>query len=535
MTLRGPTPLHRFRLSLAPFVLAIVSACSSAGGGAAADGGYAGARDMFVTGYEQLEIFYIEPVNLDDLTMAGLSHLSTLDPKLKFEHGDRTITIVEDGKPVRALDVPDGNHAKPWGIFTANAVIAAEAASPTLRDKPAEDIYQAVFTGITAKLDGFSRYASAEAAEDNRASRDGFGGIGIRISLEDGKVRIVSVMHYTPAERVGLMNDDVITHIDGKPVAGLDQHAVVAMLRGPVDSQVKLTVQRGGEPTPRELGLTRALVVPETVTYRREGDVAYIRIYGFNAETASSLRREISNAQADIGKKLRGYILDLRGNPGGLLDQAIAVSDLFVDSGRIVSTHGRHPDSHQYFEATEGDVADAKPVVVLVNGGSASAAEIVAAALQDDERAVVVGSNSYGKGTVQTVVRMPNNGELTLTWARYHAPSGYTLNHLGVLPSICTSRAEDSRDVRATVTALKEDRVAAIPTLARNAASPTDIAALNKLRAACPARKEENPVDLQVALQILAEPHLYARAVHLADVPGQAAAAALPLPAASNP
>jgi carboxyl-terminal processing protease len=520
---------------LAPFIVAILSGCSSAGGGAAADGGYGDAREMFVTGYEQLETVYIEPVNFDDMTMAGLGHLSTLDPKLKFEHGDRVITIIEDGKPARALDVPDGNQAKPWGIFTATAVTAARTASPTLRDKSAEDIYQAVFTGITAKLDGFSRYASAEAADDNRASREGFGGVGIRISMEDGKVRVVSVMHYTPAERVGLQTDDVITQIDDKPVAGLDQHTVVAMLRGPVDSHVKLTVQRGTEPKPRELSLTRAHVVPETVTYRREGDVAYIRIYSFNLETADSLRREISNAQAEIGKRLRGYVLDLRGDPGGLLDQAVAVSDLFLESGHIVSTHGRHPDSHQYFEATEGDITDAKPVVVLINGGSASAAEIVAAALQDDERAVVVGSNSYGKGTVQTVLRMPNNGELTLTWARFHAPSGYTLNHLGVLPSICTSRAEDSRDARATVAALQENRVAAIPTLARNATSPTDIAALNKLRAACPARKEENPVDLQVALRILSEPQLYARAVHLADVPGQAAATTLTLPAAGTP
>src|SRR4029453_18190026 len=233
-------------------------------------------------------------------------------------------------------------------------------------------------------------------------------------------------------------------------------------------------------------------IVPETVTFERKGSVAYLRVYGFNQDTADSLRKEMLHAQQDIGTGLKGYIMDLRGNPGGLLDQSVAVSDLFIGHGRIVSTHGRHPDSHQYFEATAGDIADGLPLVVLVNGDSASAAEIVAAALQDSGPAVVVGSNSYGKGTVQTVLRMPNDGELTLTWARFHAPSGYTLNHLGVLPSICTSRDEDSR---ATVAALKEDRVAAIPTIARNAASPTDLVTLNKLRAACPARKEENPVD----------------------------------------
>jgi carboxyl-terminal processing protease len=523
------------RWSVSLLILAFLSGCSTTGSSATADSGMADAQDMFVTGFEQVETIYIEPVDLGDLAVAGVDKLETLDPQLKIERTAHELMIDEDGKPVRAFDTPGNNHAKDWGILTADTVLAARAASPALRAKSSEEIYQAVFTGMMSKLDGYSRYASAEAAEDNRASREGFGGVGIRISLEDGKVRIVSVMHYTPAERVGLQNDDVITAIDGKPTAGLDQHAVVAMLRGPVDSRVLLTIQRGTEPTTRQMTLTRAHVVPETVTYRREGDVAYIRIYSFNLETADSLRREISNAQAEIGRKLRGYVLDLRGDPGGLLDQAVAVSDMFLDSGHIVSTHGRHPDSHQYFEATEGDITDGKPIVVLVNGGSASASEIVAAALQDNERAVLVGSNSYGKGTVQTVLRMPNDGELTLTWARFHAPSGYTLNHLGVLPSICTARAEDAHDVSVMMTALKDNRVAAIPTVVRNATSPTDAAGLAKLRTACPARKDEGPVDLQVALQVLAEPRLYARAVHLADVPGLAASAASTLPSVATP
>src|SRR5207249_8814882 len=244
--------------------------------------------------------------------------------------------------------------------------------------------------------------------------------------------------------------------------------------------------------------------VPETVTYRREGDVAYIRIYSFNLETSDSLRREISNAQTELGKKLRGYVLDLRGNPGGLLDQAVAVSDLFLNSGRIVSTHGRNPDSHQYFEATPGDAIDGLPMAVLINGNSASASEIVAAALQDNDRAVVIGSNSYGKGTVQELRRLPNDGELTLTWARFHAPSGYTLHHVGVLPSICTNK--DDEDATQLLAELGAGKLPPLPVEQRGNTSPEDTAALDKIRAVCPVYHSERAVDLEVAIRLLNQP-----------------------------
>ena len=275
---------------------------------------------------------------------------------------------------------------------------------------------------------------------------------------------------------------------------------------------------------PLSIAITRALVIPETVVYRREGDIAYFRIYNFNEDTAGSLRREFENARNDIGGQMRGLILDLRADPGGLLDQAVAVADLFMNGGRIVSTHGRNPDSHQYFEATPGDIANGLPIAVLINGNSASASEIVAAALQDSGRAVLIGSNSYGKGTVQTVQRLPNNGELTLTWARFHAPSGYTLNHIGVLPSICTNAGdEDATDL---LSQLSSGKLRPVPVAARNSASPDDTAALDKLRETCPAYKSERAVDVQVALRLLTRPRLYAQAISLAQLPGRQPAAA---------
>ncbi|MGH6882047.1 MAG: S41 family peptidase, partial [Hypericibacter sp.] len=240
---------------------------------------------------------------------------------------------------------------------------------------------------------------------------------------------------------------------------------------------------------------------------------------GFNSDTSESLEREISNAKSEIGVgNITGYVLDLRGNPGGLLDEAVAVSDVFMQKGRIVSTHGRHPDSHQYFEATAGDLADGRPIVVLVNGNSASASEIVAAALQDSGRAVVVGSNSYGKGTVQTVLRLPNSGELTLTWARFHAPSGYTLNKLGVLPSICTNGHSPSE----LMTELEHNELRAIPVAERNALKPTDTAEMDKLRKACPQVKSEPATDVEMALDLIHKPLLYARAVSLGESPSPA-------------
>lgn len=480
---------------------------------------YTSDRSMFVRGYEEIESAYIEPIDIGTLAVAGLQQLATIDPAIVIDRSDGEVTLVVENGAATSFDAPAPDQATRWGVLTAGALGAARAASPAVAAADNEEIYQTMFDGVVDRLDDFSRYSSAADAAENRATREGFGGIGVRIAVEENSVRILSVMHYTPAERAGLKADDYITHIDGEPVAGLDQQDVILRLRGPVDSPVILTIERGGVTEPLPVEVTRAHVVPETVVYRREGSIAYLRIYSFNLETADSLRREIRSAMAEIGPELRGLVLDLRGNPGGLLDQAVAVSDLFLDDGRVVSTHGRHPDSHQYFEAGPGDVAAGKPIIVLINGNSASAAEIVAAALQDDGRAVVVGTNSYGKGTVQTVIRMPNDGELTLTWARFHAPSGYTLNHLGVLPTICTSAGSSSTDADRLMRELAAGALQPVPTDRRNATDPSDTEALDRLRAACPQRRSEEGLDLVLALRLLDNPPLYARAVHLADTP----------------
>jgi carboxyl-terminal processing protease len=504
---------------LAAAALAL-SGCSSSGPLTPVEASRQLDHDMFVTGLEDIDQVYISQPDIPAMAMAGMQQLSTLDPDVAARREGDTVELLIKNRPVESIAVSDTMDAKHWGEITADVLDTARDESEKIGKVPSEKLYETMFSGVIGKLDAFSRYSGAAAARENQASREGFGGIGVRISVEDNQVKVVSVMHYTPADRLGVRADDVVLMIDGATTEGMSQQDVVDKLRGPVGSRVVLTLKRRGQDDPIEVSLIRAHVVPETVAYQRQGDVAYFRVYGFNAETTDSLRRAIRDAQAEIGEDLRGYILDLRGNPGGLLNQAVSMSNLFLNHGRIVSTLGRHPDSHQFFEATEGDITDGKPVVVLIDGNSASAAEIVAAALQDNERAVLVGSNSYGKGTVQTILPMPNKGEITLTWARFHAPSGYSLHHLGVLPTVCTVGQHDAGQL---IAALAAGELQQVPTGKRNAVRPDDIAGMDALRRTCPARHDTDPIDLETAIRILNRPTLFADALHLAQPPIQSA------------
>ena len=473
-------------------------------------------RQMFEDGFQDIEDVYIDEPDIGSLALAGMQQLSTIDSDLTARRTGDKVELLLKNQVAYSRTVDAGYDADDWGELTADVLSEATADSEKIKTAPTEKVYEAMFSGVVGKLDQFSRYAGVQNAREARAARDGFGGIGVRVSVEENQVRVISVMHYTPAERMGLKADDLIIEIDGETTDGMTQQQVVESLRGSVDSKVDVTVKRTDRADPFVVSITRAHVVPETVNYRREGDVGYFRIYSFNAETAVSLKRAVADAEQEIGPRLSGLIIDLRGNPGGLLNQSVAVSNLFLTEGRVVSTRGRHPDSHQYFEASGEDIAEGKPIVVLVDGNSASAAEIVAAALQDNRRAVVVGSNTYGKGTVQHVFPLPNDGELTLTWARFHAPSGYTLHHLGVLPSICTSLYRSADEVMQD---LRTGRLPGIPVGRRNIVKPDDTKGLDALRKTCPAREQENPIDLEVAMRLVSTPDMFASAVHLAEPP----------------
>ncbi len=258
--------------------------------------------------------------------------------------------------------------------------------------------------------------------------------------MENGLVKVVSPIDDTPAYRAGIEAGDLITHLDSEPVMGLTLNDAVEKMRGPIKSDIKLTIRRPGR-EPFDVTITRAVIKITSVRSRTEGNIAYLRITTFNEQTSPGLEAAIKKRKEDIGEDLIGYVLDLRNNPGGLLDQAIEVSDAFLDQGEIVSTRGRDPDDAQRYNARPGDLAEGLPVVVLINGGSASASEIVAGALQDHRRAIVMGTTSFGKGSVQTIIPLSGNGAMRLTTARYYTPSGRSIQGTGIDPDIVVEQA----------------------------------------------------------------------------------------------
>ncbi|HSK40621.1 MAG TPA: S41 family peptidase, partial [Arenibaculum sp.] len=396
---------------------------------------------VFTVGYDRIAEIYLSPVDLGQLTLDGLGALTVFDPSISVERREGVIRLAVDGLRIGEFPAPVATDAPAWAAVTARSVDRLREVSPGLRDVPTEDIHQAVFDGIMADLDGYSRYTGARKAVSERAQREGYGGIGIAIDGRDGRFSVVEVTARTPAARADMRVGDQIVAVDGDLAAYMTLDEVHERLRGPAGSLVLVTLGRAGTPTHR-VAVRRERVIPNTVTMTVENSIALIRIDRFNAATTANLREALTSARSPHipGAGARGFVLDLRGNPGGLLDQAVAVADLFMPRGRIISTVGRHPDSIQRFDATLDDVIGGRPLVVLLDGRSASASEIVAAALQDSGRAIVIGASSYGKGSVQTVTRLPNDGELFLTWSRIYAPSGYTLHLQGVTPTICTSR-----------------------------------------------------------------------------------------------
>ncbi len=301
-----------------------------------------------------------------------------------------------------------------------------------------EELIETAINGMLISLDPHSSYLDDDDYADMQVQTKGeFGGLGIEVTMENGFVKVVSPIDDTPAFRAGVEAGDYITHLDDEPVMGLNLSEAVDKMRGRVGTKIKITVAREGADEPIEIEITRDIIRIKSVRHRiEEEDIGYIRITTFNQNTETGVKKAIDEIQKDVGEKLSGYVLDLRNNPGGLLDQAIAVSDLFLDQGEIVSTRGRNEEDTKRDNATKGDVTGGKPIVVLINGGSASASEIVAGALQDHRRGILLGTKSFGKGSVQTVIPLPGHGAMRLTTARYYTPSGRSIQAKGIEPDI---------------------------------------------------------------------------------------------------
>ena len=301
-------------------------------------------------------------------------------------------------------------------------------------------LIEAAINGMLTSLDPHSSFMNAEDYTAMRTqTRGSFGGLGIEVTQEDGFVKVVTPMDGTPADAAGVEAGDFITHVDGESLLGLQLDDAVELMRGDVGSEIVITVVREGEPEPFDISIIRDTIKMTAVKGRTEGNVVVLRITTFNDQTFSNLQDDLKKSVDELGgiDKVGGFVIDLRNNPGGLLNQAVLVSDAFMESGEIVSTRGRNPDQAERFNASAGDLAQGKPMVVLVNGGSASAAEIVTGALQDHHRAIVVGTRSFGKGSVQTVMPVGNgDGGMRLTTARYYTPSGRSIQALGIAPDI---------------------------------------------------------------------------------------------------
>jgi carboxyl-terminal processing protease len=303
------------------------------------------------------------------------------------------------------------------------------------------ELINGAIEGMVSGLDPHSSYMDAKSFADMQIQTKGqFGGVGIEVTMEDGLIKVISPIDDTPAAKAGIKSGDFIAAIDGSTIQGMALNDAIDKMRGPVGTKVTLTILRSGEKKPFDVSLARAEIHVDSVKWHREGNVGYIRISAFNEETDSGLEKAVRDLKKQIGPSLKGYVIDLRNNPGGLLDQAVEVSDDLLNKGEVVSTRGRHPEDTQRYDAKPGDITDGKPIVVLVNGGTASASEIVAGALQDHKRATIEGMTSFGKGSVQTIIPLgESGGALRLTTARYYTPSGRSIQAEGIVPDIAVA------------------------------------------------------------------------------------------------
>lgn len=371
-----------------------------------------------------------------ELTLAGLSGLSIWRPGLTATRleADGLLALVDGGRVLAATPWPDEDQPTPWAGALTDLLGQLRRAAPMIAAARDEDVYTALFSAMTSGLDEYSRYHSARAAAIERSRRDGYGGVGLSLTREDRRYRVSRVVHDGPAAAAGIKVGDEISEIDGALIDRLAPTRVHRLLTGPPGSPITLEILRG-EAQPRRITLARAFVVGETVAAARQGGLLEITIDRFNAGTFDAVADVLGAAARDPP---RGILFDLRGNPGGLLDQAVNVADLLLPAGtRLLTTAGRHPGSLQRHDATDRLMLVGVPVVVLIDGKSASAAELFAGALKDSGRAVIIGARSLGKGSVQTVGRLPNGGELLITWSRLFTPAGRMIHGNGIQPALC--------------------------------------------------------------------------------------------------
>lgn len=471
-------------------------------------------------GFTEIRDRALESPTMDALFLTALEGLSSVDPSVHVTARDQDLLITYNDVPLPPVARPAHDDINAWIKTTLTTVLTLRQVSGPLKMANAEQIYKATFPPVLRTLDPFSRYAGHDDAIRSRLLREGVSGLGVGVIAATEGVAVQSMIKNGPAEQAGLRLDDVIIAIDGMPLRRMPLARAKQRLDGPGGSEVRLTVRRDKTDT-LQIIARRRVVVPQTVTAATHDRILEIRINTFNQRTAHGVEKAVLDAIAE--GPVEGIVLDLRSDPGGLLDQAVDLADLFLDSGTIITLRGRHPGAQQYYAARRGDIARGIPMAIILDGGAASAAEITAVALQDNRRAAVVGTVSLGKGSVQTLIRLPNEGEIVLTWSRAYTPRGAGLHGLGVLPDVCMSGEEAS--LSETIGRIfNGGALSAEASLGWNQ-PPADADGLAALRAACPPQaRPDHAVDLAVARRLVSDPDLLAqvtqgRARQLAEIP----------------
>ena len=502
-----PTALRTGRLGLQAMLLLALGACASTGEPAFQATGTSFAEQVLSTAYSRIADYYLYSVDFGQLSIDGLKRIAQVDDSVRVERADGRLNV-HWGATEHSFSLPASDANRDWAQLTSMVTGEILASSPTLAAADADELLQRIMDGVTSDLDTYSRYVGPRRASADQRTIQGYEGIGIGIEMEPTGARITEVQANGPAAGLGLRPGDLIVNINGRVTAGMTGDIASDAIRGPAGTTVELVVMTSGG-SERILAVRRQQITPLTIAARTDQGILVVQTSRFANGTAQQIEAAITRAKREDGSRMIGMILDLRGNPGGLLDQAEAVVNLFLNQGRILTTRGRRQRTRSG-NASGKDLLDGLPLVILVDGHSASAAEVVTAALQDHGRAVVVGSRTFGKGSVQTLLPLPNRGELRITSSHLFAPSGYTWNQQGIVPNICTSPAEGETAVTPSEP-IRLPAGASLAWLRENAL--TDAEAMAQIRTICTWRAHDPNIDLKIAREAILEHTLYNRAV----------------------
>jgi len=467
------------------------------------------ARRTFSSGIRYISERYIDPIQVSELAIEGLRGLENIDENLKIEVTPSTVILNFSKILSHEFIKPTSGNLQSWSEKMASALKFARSNSSSIGNANQEVIFTAMFDGSVSLLDAFSHYSGSEQASLNRAKRSGFGGIGVVIKTEKEEAIVISVIEYSPAFILGIKVGDIITHVGNASIKGWQEKTITNSIRGKIGTFIDIKLRRNKNSN-FKYSIKRAKIIPPTVRLKHSNGILHVNVSDFNNGTALEITSKVRTAIKIADNLIYGMILDLRGNSGGVFSQAIKVVDLFLEDGKILTTKGRHPASQQEYRATENDILAGKPLIVLINGASASSSEIVAAALQDHNRSIVVGTSSFGKGSVQSVGQLPNGGELTLTWSRFVTPSGYILHNLGVPPNICTFGEETYNDIVVADTLNKAKPFNQLK-IEWQEVEPNDTRRRTALRKICQPSKKEKNVDILIAEKLILDTSLYNR------------------------